>query len=144
MNDLYLVARIAGTDVAIPSREVESVVSVGEIVPVSAAPRRVAGLFALRSRVVTLIDGAWTVSGRRTEITPGTIAIVSIIGGHNYGFVAERVDDVLTIAPDHIRPPGSIATGWSDVATGVATLEERALLIVSLERFIAAPTRIAA
>ena len=144
MNDLYLVARIAGTDVAIPTREVESVVSVGEIVPVPAAPRRIAGLFALRSRVVTLIDGNWTIRGARTDIKPGATAIVSQIGGHIYGFVADRVDDVLTIAPDRIMDAGGVADGWGEVATGVATLDDRALLIVSLERFVAAPARLAA
>ncbi|WP_420605659.1 chemotaxis protein CheW [Novosphingopyxis sp.] len=144
MNNLYLVARIAGTDVAIPTREVESVVSVGEIVPVPAAAKRIAGLFALRSRVVTMIDGAWTVSGERTDIQPGAIAIVTAIGGHIYGFVAERVEDVLTIEPDRIMDAGGIALGWSDVATGVATMDERALLIVSLEHFINAPGRLAA
>ena len=144
MNNLYLVARIAGTDVAIPTREVESVVSVGEIVKVPAAPSRVAGLFALRSRVVTLIDGAWIVRGTRQPATPGATAIVSAIGGHIYGFVVDRVDDVLTIGPERIMASGGIAAGWSDVATGVATMEDRALLLVSLERFITAPSRQAA
>ncbi len=144
MNNLYLVASIAGTDVAIPTREVESVVSVGEIIPVPGAPNRIAGLFALRSRVVTLINGAWTVSGERAAIQPGATAIVSAIGGHIYGFVVERVEDVLMIEPDRIMDAGGISQGWSDVATGVATMEDRALLIVSLERFVTAPSRLAA
>lgn len=144
MNDLYLVARIAGTDVAIATHEVESVVSVGEIVPVPAAPKRIAGLFALRSRVVTLIDASWIAAGSRSDIKPGATAIVSLIGGHIYGFLADKVEDVLTIDPGLIRPAGGMSDGWSEVATGVATLEQRALLVVSLEKFVIAPARLAA
>lgn len=144
MKNLYLVARVAGTDIAIKTHEVESVVSVGEIIPVPAAPKRVAGLFALRSRVVTLIDAGWIATGQRNENGAGTTAIVSSIGGHIYGFLAEKVEDVLSIDPGLIIPPGGLSGGWSDVATGVATLEQRALLVVSLEKFIIAPARLAA
>src|SRR3546814_7893487 len=56
MEKLYLVARIADTRVALRSRTIHSVVTVGQPVEVPGAPPHVAGLFALRSRVFTLID----------------------------------------------------------------------------------------
>ena len=56
MDKLYLIARIADTRVALRSRAIHSVVTVGTPVEVPAAPPHVAGLFALRSRVFTLID----------------------------------------------------------------------------------------
>ena len=144
MRDLYLVAHIAGTQVAICTQEVESVVSVGEVVPIPAAPRRVAGMFALRSRVVTLIDPTWMVSGKHSRAEEGATAIVAEVGGHVYGFVAEAVEDVVTIPTDWIREAGGIASGWSDLAVGVATMEDRTLLVVHLENFITAPRRLAA
>ncbi len=144
MNDLYLLARIAGSDVAIDTRQVESVVSAGETISVPAAPRQIAGLFALRSRVVTLIDCSWTVSGTTAPIEAGTNVVISSIGGHVYGFLAERVEDVVAIAPDRIGPPGGVAPGWADVVCGIATLDDRALLVISLEKFVHAPERIAA
>ncbi len=144
MKDLYLVAHVAGTQVAICTSEVESVVSIGEVVPIPAAPRRVAGMFALRSRVVTLIDAGWMVSGERLAAAEGGTAIVAEIGGHVYGFVAEAVEDVVTIAPEQIREAGGISAGWSGFAAGVATMEERTLLVVKLENFISAPRQLAA
>ena len=55
-NNLFLIAYIAGRTVAIDSAEVDSVVDIGRITPVPYAYRDVAGLAALRSRVVTVID----------------------------------------------------------------------------------------
>ena len=51
MDKLYLVARIADTRVALRSRAINSVVTVGTPVEVPAAPPHVAGLVALRSRI---------------------------------------------------------------------------------------------
>ena len=144
MMNLYLVAHIAGTQVAISTGEVESVVSIGEIVPIPAAPKRVAGMFALRSRVVTLIDAGWMVSGVRTPAAEDATAIVAEIGGHVYGFLTDTVEDVVTVATDQIRETGGIAQGWNGFATGVARMEERTLLVVRLENFITAPRRLAA
>src|SRR3546814_13941975 len=56
MEKLYLVARIADTRVALRSRTIHSVVTVGQPVEVPAAPPNVDGLFAPRSRVFTLSD----------------------------------------------------------------------------------------
>ena len=48
MSDLFLIAHLAGRAVAIDSAQVESVVDIGEIVPVPRAGAQVRGLAALR------------------------------------------------------------------------------------------------
>ena len=55
MSDtLYLVFELGGQRVAIASEIVDSVVHVTDIVPVPLAPPHIAGLAALRSRVITV------------------------------------------------------------------------------------------
>jgi hypothetical protein len=56
MDDLKLIARIAGQDVALSAEAIESVVEIDAITPVPLAAAHIAGLAALRSRVLTLID----------------------------------------------------------------------------------------
>ena len=56
MNELLLVVTIAGERVALPAAAVESVVELDTLIPVPRAAPHVAGLSALRSRVLTVID----------------------------------------------------------------------------------------
>ena len=56
MNELLLIVTIAGSRVALPAAAVESVVELDTLIPVPRAPVHVAGLSALRSRVLTVID----------------------------------------------------------------------------------------
>ena len=62
MNQLLLIVSVAGGRVAFPAAKVESVVELDALSPVPRAPAHVAGLSALRSRVLTVIDcvaAAW-------------------------------------------------------------------------------------
>ena len=56
MNELLLIVTIAGERVALPAAAVESVVELDTLIPVPRAAPHVAGLSALRSRVLTVID----------------------------------------------------------------------------------------
>jgi purine-binding chemotaxis protein CheW len=53
MADLYLIVRLAGRRVAFPAADVEAVVELEGLSPVPCALPHVAGLSALRSRIVS-------------------------------------------------------------------------------------------
>src|SRR3546814_8830145 len=84
MEKLYLVARIADTRVALRSRAIHSVVTVGTPVEVPGAPPNVAGLFALRSRVFTLIDPHVVIGLSPVSVVPGQRVIVVEVAQHGY------------------------------------------------------------
>src|SRR6476469_3179954 len=56
MATLLLIVRLAGERVAFPAADVEAVVEIDNVVPAPGTPPHVAGLAALRSRVLTVID----------------------------------------------------------------------------------------
>ncbi|MGQ2929564.1 MAG: chemotaxis protein CheW, partial [Sphingopyxis sp.] len=89
MEKLYLIARIADTRVALRSRAINSVVTVGTPVHVPAAPEHVAGLFALRSRVFTLIDPHVVIGLPPTAVAPGQRVIVVDVADHGYALLAD-------------------------------------------------------
>ena len=72
-NDL-LIARVAGERFALAAIDVQSVIELGEIVPVPLAPLPVVGLASQRSRTLTVIDVALALglpasgSGRRFAV----------------------------------------------------------------------------
>ena len=67
MEQLYLLATLAGARIAVDASEVEAVVKLTEISPVPGMGVHVAGLSALRSRVLTIIDVAALIHGRAQD-----------------------------------------------------------------------------
>lgn len=143
MEKLYLIATIAGQRVAIRASMVESVVDLGAVAPVPLAPNHVAGLAALRSKVLTVICceralglGAGVPTGRR--------AVVINLDGHHYGLGVASIEDARTIddAPQPIRT--RLEAGWSRVAIGMLDLDGEALLLIDPERIVAGPDELPA
>ena len=56
MTEMLLVIMLAGRRAALPAVQVNAVVELAEVTPVPRAARHVAGLAALRSRPLTVID----------------------------------------------------------------------------------------
>ena len=71
MSSLLLVVTIGGQRVALPSDAVESVVELDTLIPVPRAAPHVAGLSALRSRVLTVIDCMRSLELGTTECSNG-------------------------------------------------------------------------
>lgn len=130
MKDLYLIAMIAGETVAIPSERIDSVVKVRESVPVPSAAPFICGLFALRSRVLTLIDCQYFVTGEPAELVSGQPAIVVNIGGCSYGLLVDDVRDVVPIRSAPLALPSQLPAGWDDIGRSLIELDGETFLLI--------------
>jgi purine-binding chemotaxis protein CheW len=130
MKELHLIAVIAGEKVAIPAEQIDSVVTVRESVPVPSAAPFISGLFALRSRVLTLIDCQFFVSGEPAELRPGQPAIVVNIGGCCYGLLVDAVIDVVHTAVRPVPLPGQLPAGWSDIGRALLEIDGATYLLI--------------
>ncbi|MDZ3831557.1 MAG: chemotaxis protein CheW [Sphingopyxis sp.] len=144
MDKLYLIARIADTRVALRSRAIHSVVAVGTPVEVPAAPPHVAGLFALRSRVFTLIDPHVVIGLPPVPVASGQRVIVVDVADHGYALLADEVEDVCFIDEPETRVAGKLTEGWARVADAVIEHQGASLLVVDPSHFISLPTARAA
>lgn len=135
MSERFLLARIAGRAVAIRSDQVESVVDLGDVVPVPRASEHVRGLAALRSRVVTVIDPAVSLGlDRRTEGTRR--AVITRADGHHYAVLVESLDDV---EPFELQPlaNGLAPTGeWGAAAVGLVDHRGTPVLAIDVGRLL--------
>jgi purine-binding chemotaxis protein CheW len=140
---LLLVVALAGERVAFPATEVESVVEIESLTPVPGVPGHVAGLSALRSRVLTAIDcRASLAAGERIERPHD--ALVAVRDGHAYALLVDRVEDVVEpTGPVAAVPPG-LSPEWRRVATGYAPCADGLLLILAIDALIAGPPAAAA
>lgn len=138
MAGLLLVATLAGERVAFPVEEVESVVEIDRPTPVPGAQDHVAGLSALRSRVLTAIDC-------RAALAPGEKierpheAIVAVRDGHAYALLVDCIEDVVEAAGPVAPVPPGLAPEWRGAAVGCAPHAGGLLLLLSIDALIAGP-----
>jgi purine-binding chemotaxis protein CheW len=144
MTRLYLIAHIDGCRVAIESDRVESIVHVPDIIPVPRADPSIAGLFALRSRVLTLIDSQYVVTGQRCALQKGCLAVVAEIGGHHFGLAVERVEDVVSIAPDDIQTAINPSHQWKSIISETASVGDHLVMILDPAKLVAGEQALAA
>lgn len=144
MDMLKLIARIAGQPVAIPTGAIESVVELDAITPVPLAARHIAGLSALRSRVLTVIDSYAALELGCGTVAPGAQAIVVTVDGHLYGLLVDEVIDVAEIDCEPGPLHAGLSAGWAHAALGLVEHEGHTLLLLDPARIIAGPVAQAA
>jgi len=133
---LVLVLTLAGQRVALLAEEMEAVVEIEAIAPVPGAARHVAGLAALRSRVLTVIDGRASIGLGAAEKPRD--AVVAVVEGHPYALLVDAVEDV--VEAGDIRPLAAAAgPGWSRVARGAVEAEGDLMLLLDLAALVAGP-----
>ena len=140
MNELLLVVRIAGQRVALPAVRIESVVELDTLIPVPRAADHVAGLSALRSRVLTVICCRRSLGLPPAEEQARVLeAAVTELDGHHYALIVDGVEDVLEAlsAPTPVR--AAMGEGWERVSSGMVETEGGALLLIDVAGLVAGP-----
>ena len=145
MNELLLVVAIAGERVALPASSVESVVELDTLSPVPRAAPHVAGLSALRSRVLTVIDCRRSLELGSSDCSNGIReAAVVELDGHHYAFIVDLVEDVVEALSDPLPVRAAMGPGWERVSQGMVETENGPLLLVDVAALIAGADKAAA
>ena len=139
MDMLKLIERVADQLIAISADQVESVVEIDAITPVPLAAPHIAGLAALRSRVLTIIDTYAALELGRLPREGLLQAIVVTIDHHLYGLLVDDVVDVAVIAGEPEPLHAGLARGWTHAALGIVEHDGQALLQLDPARIVAGP-----
>ncbi|MGX7894623.1 chemotaxis protein CheW [Tsuneonella sp. HG222] len=141
-----LIVTIAGEQAALDSALIQSVVELESITPVPRAPAHVAGLAALRSRAMTVID-----CRRSLELAPAQfdtaadiLAVVVEIEEYLYALIVDGVEEVVAFegTPTAIR--ANLLPGWARAATGVVETAIGPALLLDPTELVSGPQRRAA
>jgi len=144
MAELLLIASLAGRRIAIPASEVEAVVELEGLTPAPRAAAHVAGLSALRSRVLTVIDARAALEFGRASEAHLVEAIVVPSGGHTYAVLVDDVEDVIEAEAAPVAVNAPLGPGWDRVALGMVEADGELLLLVDPHALIAGPAARAA
>jgi purine-binding chemotaxis protein CheW len=122
----------------LPAAAVESVVELDTLIPVPRAAAHVAGLSALRSRVLTVIDCKRSLELGESDCTNGIReAAVVEFDGHHYALIVDLVEDVVEALSDAAPVRAAMGAGWERVAQGMVETETGPLLLVDVAGLIA-------
>lgn len=128
MTELFLIAHVAGRGVAIPADGIDSVVDIGEIVPVPQAEPAVRGLAALRSRVVTVVDTG--VALGLASLGRTARAVITRVDGHHYAVLVDSLEDVASFERRSLSFGAALGPGWRRAATGLVERDGEPLLVL--------------
>ena len=140
---LYLIARIAEETVALPATEIGSVVEIDQISPVPRVPSHVAGLFALRSRVLTVIDTRASLELGAIDREAQATAVIVECEGHSYALLVDEVEDVIE-ADQPESCPALLGASWRRAAKGTIRRGDDAILLIDPATLVAGPEPLAA
>ena len=141
MSALLLIVIIAGQRVALPAAAVESVVELEYLIPVPRAVAHIAGLSALRSRVLTVIDCRRSLELPDHEREAGAIVEAAVVelDGHHYALIVDSVEDVIEALSEPQPVRAAMSAGWERASLGMVETEEGALLQLDVAVLVAGP-----
>ena len=137
MNELLLIVSIGEQRVALAAAAVESVVELDTLIPVPRAPPHVAGLSALRSRVLTVIDCLRSLELGVSDCSEGIReAAVVELDGHHYALIVDVVEDVVEALSDPSPVRAAMEAGWERASIGMVETETGPILLVDVAALI--------
>jgi purine-binding chemotaxis protein CheW len=143
MDRSLLLVRIAGEMAALDSARIQSVVELEAVTPVPQGPAHVAGLAALRSRAMTVIDCRRSLElpddeDRRAE-DDGALAVVVELDEYLYALLVDRVEEVVPLEGDPAMLRTDLLPGWSRATLGMVETSAGPALLLDPGKLVAGP-----
>ena len=135
----YLTFRLGSEEYGIDILRVQEIRSYEPPTRLAHSPDFIKGVIDLRGRIVPILDLRVKLQCPQAHYTDFTVVIILDIGNTVIGAVVDAVADVVTLAPDLIKPaPQFERQGSMDPAfvTGIASLGERMLIVVDIEALL--------
>lgn len=121
----------------VPIADVVQIVGMQTITAIPEFPDYAKGIINLRGIIIPIIDVRLRLRKAEAEYNERTCIIVSTINDRNIGFIVDAVDAVTKIEDENIsQPPVISADTVNTYLTGVATLENRVVLLLNTSKMV--------
>ena len=140
MNNLLVMSQIAGRRCALPANDVKSVIEIGVVTPVPQTSDFIAGITAMRSQTLTVIDCRQALGFDPDAYSLDHRAIVVAVGGYPYALRIDSIEDITTGADE----AGGFGNEWSRVASGLIETRMGPALLLDLPALVAGPEQLGA
>ena len=144
MSELLVMAQIAGRRCALNAHVVQSVIEAGIITPVPRTPNFIAGITAMRSQALTVIDARIALGFDAAEWSMDHRAVVVSVDGYSYALRVDCIEDITTALGEPTTITGGFGAEWSRVATGMIETRAGPALLIDLAALIEGPEALGA
>ncbi len=133
MKGMYLTFYTDGQLFGVPIADVVQIVGMQEITEIPEFPSYAKGIINLRGSIIPVIDVRARLSKPEAAYNERTCIIVTSIRDGHFGFIVDEVDEVTSIAEEFISPPPAQGTDGDSFVTGVARLETRGKIVLTID-----------
>lgn len=135
----FLTFTLGGEEYAIDILKVQEIRGYDTVTRIAGAPEFIKGVINLRGIIVPIVDLRIKFKAGNAEFTPFTVVIILNLGARVVGVVVDGVSDVLTLAPEQIRPAPEFSSAIrTEYIVGLASVGERMLILLDIERLMSA------
>lgn len=133
----YLTLRLGSEEYAIDILRVQEIRSYEEPTRMVNAPSFIKGVINLRGVIVPIVDLRLKLNIEKVAYDDFTVVIVLIVQGTVIGAVVDAVSDVVTLSAQAIKAaPQFDAAIDARFITGLATIDERMLIVMNMEALL--------
>lgn len=136
----FLAFKLGNEEYGMDILRVQEIRSYEEPTRMANAPDYLKGVVNLRGVIVPIIDMRIKFKLPEVRYDSFTVVIVLNIGQQVIGMVVDGVSDVITLAPEQLRPVPELSSGISgDHLLAIGSLDNRMLILVDIEKLMSSP-----
>jgi purine-binding chemotaxis protein CheW len=134
----YLSFQLGAEEYGIDILRVQEIRAYEKATRIPNTPEFIKGVINLRGIIVPVVDLRMKFGLETADYNEVTVLIVLNLAERTIGVVVDKVSDVLALSNDDIRPaPEFTARSNNAFVRGLATVDERMLIIADIERLMA-------
>ena len=137
----FLTFALGHNEYGIEILKVQEIRRYERVTPIVNAPNFIKGVINLRGIIVPIIDLRMKFLSGQFGFDEFTVVIILNLGTRIVGIVVDSVSDVIQLDPDSIREAPSLSSVDLDARfiRGLATLQERMVILVDIESLRTSP-----
>jgi len=133
----YLTFTLGDEEYGIDILKVQEIRGYDAVTKIANSPTFIKGVINMRGVIVPIIDMRLKFNLGQVEYDAFTVVIILNIAGRVLGIVVDGVSDVIALSREQVRPaPEFGAVLDTDYIDGLATLDERMIIMVDIERLM--------
>ncbi len=137
----YLTFILDAEEYGIDILKVQGIQGFGKVTPLPHTPEFVLGVVNLRGAIVPVIDLRRRFGMKDIDVTPTTVVIVVKVQSgakeRTVGLVVDAVSEVHDVQQEERRPPPDFGSNVSgDFIEGLATIDQRMLILLNIDKLI--------
>ncbi len=139
-NREFLTFNLGREEYCIDILKVREIRGYDAVTRVANAPAFIKGVINLRGNIVPIVDLRIKFRLEKVEYDGQTAVIILGILERTIGIVVDSVSDVMSLNPERIKPAPEFSGAMNtQYIQGLATLDDRMIIVVDIEKLISSP-----